>query len=112
MSKVSNRSKRLRKKLYQGEFTVLGFDFSCKINLDSASDYELFFDQFADFVDTENLFVSLDANEEQFEGFVTSGDRYSNATEEHRKAVEKALSSYAIVTDVNVSELVNAHYAS
>jgi len=96
--------------MYLGEFSIMGFEFSCKINLDSEAEYEVFFDQFADFVDGKNLFVSLDANEELFEGFVTSGDRYGNASEEHRKAVEQALSSYAIVSEVTVGELINAYY--
>jgi len=97
--------------LYQGEFTILGFEFACKINLDSEADYEAFFDQFADFIDTNNLFVSLDANREQFEGFVTSGDRYGSATQEQQKALEQALSSYAIVSDITIGELVDAYAA-
>ena len=61
MSKTNNRSKRLQKKLYLGEFSILGFEFSCKINLDSVTEYEAFFDHFADMAHNNNLFVSLEA---------------------------------------------------
>lgn len=104
------RSKRLRKKLYLGEFAIMGFEFSCKINLDSEVDYEQFFDSFADLADSRNLFVSLDNVEEVFEGFVTSGERYGSAKEEDRKAIEEILSANKIVSDVVIGELVDAYY--
>jgi uncharacterized protein YggL (DUF469 family) len=110
MTKDIVRSKRLRKKLYLAEFAIMGFEFSCKINLDSEAEYEQFFDSFADLVDSKNLFVSLDNVEQVFEGFVTSGERYGSATAEDRKAIEDILNSYKVVSDVVMGELVDAYY--
>jgi uncharacterized protein YggL (DUF469 family) len=110
MSNKNNRSKRLRKKLYVGEFSILGFEFSCNINLDSVSDYEGFFDQFADMAHNQNLFVSLEAVDDHFEGFATSGERYDSATDEDRKIIEKTLNDSSIVSNVVVGELIDAHH--
>ena len=46
MTNKTLRSKRLRKKLYLEEFAILGFEFSYTINLDSAEEYETFFEGF------------------------------------------------------------------
>lgn len=110
MSNVIKRSRRLRKKLYLDEFAIMGFEFSCKIDLSEEADYGAFFDNFAGQVEDRNLFVSLDGNEDLFEGFVTSGDRYGSATEDDRQAIEKALSEYKIVSDVTIGPLVDACY--
>lgn len=102
------RSKRLRKKLYLEEFAILGFEFSYTINLDSAEEYETFFEGFINVIDERNLFIGLDSYPGKFQGFVTSGERYGNATEDDRKAVLAALESSKLVSDVSVGELVDA----
>ena len=104
------RSKRLRKKLYLGEFAIMGFNFSCKINLDSEADYELFFDNFADLADARNLIISVDGEKDVFEGFVSSGDRYGSTTEEDRKAIEDMLTAEKIISEVVVGSMVDAFY--
>ncbi|MGK0442775.1 MAG: hypothetical protein ACJA0N_002594 [Pseudohongiellaceae bacterium] len=110
MSNEIVRSRRLRKKLYLDEFAILGFEFSCKIDLKSEQEYDNFFDAFADQADKRELFVSIDGSEGQFEGFVTSGERYSSATEDDRQALQETLASFSIVSDVVVSPLVDAFY--
>ena len=107
MAKEVVRSRRLRKKLYVGEFAILGFDFTCKINIDSDAEYETFLEAFADVADSRNLFISLDNEEEMFEGFVTSHDRYGSATDEDRAAIDAILTEQSIVSDVVVSKLVD-----
>ncbi|GAL15006.1 hypothetical protein JCM19233_6020 [Vibrio astriarenae] len=37
---AKNRTRRLRKKLYVDEFAVLGFGFSCQVDIDSDTGYE------------------------------------------------------------------------
>ncbi|WP_019529683.1 50S ribosome-binding protein YggL [Dasania marina] len=110
MSKEVVRSRRLRKKLYLDEFAILGFEFTCTINTESDADYEQFFDSFADVVEGRDLFVSLDGEHDKLTGFVSSGGRYSSATEEDRKAIEEALNSYSIMSDVTIGQLVDACY--
>ena len=86
MTTTPNRTRRLRKKLYLDEFAILGFEFSCKIDLSSEADYDQFFEGFADLIDSRDLFVGIDGDDGLFEGFVTAGERYGSASEEDRKA--------------------------
>jgi uncharacterized protein YggL (DUF469 family) len=110
MSNEIVRSRRLRKKLYLDEFAILGFEFSCKIDEVSEEDYDAFFDAFADQAEKRDLFVSIDGQEHQFEGFVTAGNRYGSASEDDRKAMEETLAAFNIVSDVVVGPLVDAFY--
>ena len=110
MSNEIVRSRRLRKKLYLDEFSILGFEFSCKIDEVPEQDYDAFFDAFADQAEKRDLFVSIDGQDNQFEGFVTSGNRYGSATEDDRKAMEETLAAASIVSDIVVGPLVDAFY--
>ena len=107
MTKEVVRSRRLRKKLYVGEFAIMGFDFSCKIDIKSEGEFEAFLEAFSDAAESRNLVISLDNVDELFEGFVTSHDRYGSATEEDRAAIEAVLSAHSIVSDVIVSKLID-----
>lgn len=110
MSEKTTRNRRIRKKLYLDEWAILGFEFSCKLSEASEEEYELFFNSFAELVNEKQLYISLDNDSESFEGSVTSSERYGNATEEDRAAVEALLNSHAIVSDVKVGGLVDAFY--
>ncbi|MFT4938788.1 MAG: hypothetical protein ACI88A_001818 [Paraglaciecola sp.] len=110
MSEKTSRNRRIRKKLHLDEWAILGFEFSCKLALASEADYEVFFNGLAELIKTQHLHISLDNDGELFEGKVTSGDRYGNATEEDRAAIEAALNSNAIVNEVKVGALVDAFY--
>ena len=109
MAKEIGRSRRLRKKLYVGEFAIMGFEFTCKVNidLDTAPQFEELLDAFDKVAEEKNLLISLDNDDEQFEGFVTSYDRYGSATEEDKAAIEAVLLAHSIVSDVEVSKLVD-----
>jgi uncharacterized protein YggL (DUF469 family) len=110
MSEKISRKRRIRKKLHLDEFAILGFQFSCKLAVASEADYEVFFNNLTELVNTQHLFINLDNDGELFEGFVTSADRYGNATEEDRESVEAGLNSHTIVSEVKVSRLVDAYY--
>lgn len=110
MSEQPNRNRRLRKKLYLEEFAILGFEFSFKLTEASDEQYESFFECFAELVNNEELYIGLDNISELFEGSVTSTDRYGNATEENRTAIETFLNDQAIISDVKVGALVDAFY--
>ena len=88
----------------------MGFEFTCKINVEDDAEYEKFFDSFADLIDARNLFVGIDGDDHVLEGFVTSGDRYGSATDEDRKVIEETLSAQKIISDVVVAKLVDAFY--
>jgi uncharacterized protein YggL (DUF469 family) len=110
MSEQPNRSRRLQKKMYMGEWAILGFEFNFKLTEASDEEYELFFNSLEALVNTEELYISLDNNSETFEGSVTSAERYTSATEENRAAIEALLNSHAMVSDVKVGDLVDAFY--
>ncbi|MDN4504006.1 YggL family protein [Alteromonadaceae bacterium BrNp21-10] len=110
MSEKTTRNRRIRKKLYLDEFAILGFEFSCKLAVASEEEYEQFFNNFAELVNSNHLYITLDNDSEIFEGSVTSADRYGNAVEEDRAAIESLLTSNAIVSDVKVGPLVDAFY--
>ena len=110
MSEKISRNRRIRKKLYLDEWAILGFDFNCKLSVAAEADYALFFDSLAELVNSHHLYINLDNDGELFEGFVTSADRYGNATEEDRATIEAALNSHSIVSEVKVGPLVDAFY--
>ncbi|MCG6234222.1 YggL family protein [Vibrio furnissii] len=107
---TTNRSKRLRKKLYVGEFQVLGFAFSCKVNADDDTQYDVLLDSFIDFIESRNLVMGGGANHESFDGFVVAEGRYDSATDEDRAAVEKWLSEQAMCSQVQVEALVDINH--
>ena len=110
MSAQPIRNSRQQKKMYLGEWAILGFEFN--FNLTEASDeqYELFFNNLEELVNTQGLYISLDNNSERFEGTATSAERYGSATEQDRAAIEALLNSHDIVSEVKVGGLVDAFY--
>ena len=110
MSVQPSRTKRLQKKMYLGEWAILGFEFSFKLTEASEEQYEQFFNSLEALVNSEELYISLENDNESFQGSVTSAERYGNTTEENRAAVEALLNNNAIVSEVNVGVLVDAFY--
>ncbi|MGR5120929.1 YggL family protein [Vibrio astriarenae] len=106
---AKNRTRRLRKKLYVDEFTVLGFGFSCQVDIDSDSGYEAILNNFFDFLESRNLVMGGGANQHSFDGFVIGEGRYDSATDEDREAVEEWLSARSECSDVKVSELLDSN---
>ncbi|QUJ70467.1 DUF469 family protein (plasmid) [Photobacterium sp. GJ3] len=106
---TKNRSRRLRKKLFSGEFTVYGFAVNCRMTEHSETDYEEFIDEFIDLVESQNLIVGGGSSQEQFDCFVVSNNRYDSPTEKERLVIERWLLSNPIFAEVNVGELVDAN---
>jgi uncharacterized protein YggL (DUF469 family) len=110
MSQEITRNRRQRKKMHLDEWAILGFEFSCTLDKASEADYGLFFDSLEELVSTQHLYMTIENDSETFEGFVTSADRYGNATEEDRTSVETLMNSHKIVKDVKIGKLVDAFY--
>ena len=110
MSEQPVRNRRLQKKMYLGEWAILGFEFSFTLTEASEEQYELFFNSLETLVNTEELYISLDNNSERFEGTATSAERYGSATEKDRAAIEALLNSHDIVSEVKVGGLLDAFY--
>ncbi len=110
MQKLSlkNKSKRVQKKLYLGEFAVYGFEVSGKIAQES--EFDDFFDNFIDFIESRNLCFGGGYTKSHFDGFITHIERYASAREDDRQEIEKWLSSQSNVMDTVIGSLVNANY--
>jgi len=107
-----NRSRRLRKKLYLDEFSILGFDFTCQLAFKDEAELDDFFCEFIDFIESKNLHVSGGSDNESFDGFVTSMGRYESATEDDRTTVINWLSNQEKVSELIVGELEDAAYGA
>jgi uncharacterized protein YggL (DUF469 family) len=107
---AKNRSKRQRKKMYVDEFSVIGFGFQGRFNADSDEQLDPFFDGLVELLNTRDLMISGGNNEDFFEAYLSSNDRYGSATEEDRTAVTEWLNAQKRISDVVVAELSDAYY--
>jgi uncharacterized protein YggL (DUF469 family) len=110
MSEQPTRNRRLQKKMYLGEWAILGFEFSFKLAEASDEQYELFFNSLEEVVNNKELYISLHNDSELFEGSATSAERYGSATEEDRTSIETLLNSHDMVSEVKVGSLLDAFY--
>lgn len=106
----SNKSRRLRKKLYLDEFAIFGLEFSCELNLKNEEDFDSFLDQFIDFIESRNLCMGGGGNTESFDGFICSDHRYGSASSEDRDAISGWLELNKSTSNVVVGQLVDANY--
>lgn len=107
---IHNKKKRLRKKLYLGEFAVYGFQFECKVNSNTEEELDKFLDDVIDLVESRELVVVGGGNSDNFDMFVCSSYRYGSVTEEDRNAFTKWLSNHSLVSEMTISELVDVNY--
>lgn len=107
----AKRNRRLRKKLFSGEFAVQGFAFDCKLNHQNDEQFFAFLDQLIDFTEQHQLFFGASGGyDSYFEGFVMSEVRYQSATEQDRELVSAWLKARSDVTDLNVATLRDAYH--
>jgi len=104
------RSRRLRKKLFVDEFAVYGFEVTITFADFDENTFDAFLDEIVEFVVSKNLIIGGGGGVDEFEGFISSNDRYGSATEEDRNAVSSWLEGQSIIQSVEVSELVDANY--
>ncbi len=106
---ATNRSRRLRKKLYLDEFKVLGFAFSCRLDLMKQDEFDPIIDEFLTHIEARNLVMGGGADLKTFDGFIVPERRYDSATEEDRKSVQTWLSNHRACFDVIVGPLIDAN---
>lgn len=107
--KVDNKKRRIQKKLFLGEFAMLGFELSCETNIDDFDRYDAFVDDFIDYIDTLGLCFG-GGGLELFEGFLCATERYVDVTEEQKAQVTAWLEARDEVKSVQTSDLVDANY--
>ncbi|MDN3696225.1 MULTISPECIES: YggL family protein [Vibrio] len=109
LDKLDNKNRRIRKKLYLGEFAILGFDVSCKTSITDFDSYDKFVDEFIDYIDGINLCFG-GGGLELFEGFLCSTERYKSVTEEEQAQVIAWLEAREEVKEAVAGPLVDANY--
>lgn len=108
LDKIDNKSRRIRKKLFLGEFAILGFEISCETDINDFDRYETFVDEFVDYIDSLGLCFG-GGGLGLFEGFLCSTERYGDATEEQKAQVLAWLEARPEVKSVQAGELVDAN---
>ncbi|WP_199450346.1 YggL 50S ribosome-binding family protein [Vibrio harveyi] len=109
LDKIDNKNRRLRKKLFLGEFAILGFEISCETDINDFDRYDAFVDEFIDYIDGLDLCFG-GGGLELFEGFLCSTERYGSATEEQKAQVVAWLEVRPEVSSAKAGELVDANY--
>ncbi|WP_186176259.1 YggL 50S ribosome-binding family protein [Vibrio jasicida] len=109
LDKIDNKNRRLRKKLFLGEFAILGFEISCETDINDFDRYDAFVDEFIDYIDGLSLCFG-GGGLELFEGFLCSTERYESATEEQKAQVLAWLQARPEVSSAKAGELVDANY--
>lgn len=104
------KKRRLRKKLYLGEFAVLGFEFSCTLNLDTEDAFDSWLDQLIEFIERRDLCMGGSGDTNSFSGFICSAHRYKSAIDDDREAVKNWLESSGVASNVVIGGLVDAYY--
>lgn len=110
LDKVDNKSKRLRKKLYLGEFAVFGFQVQCSLACQTDTDYDQFSDELISWMEARDLSTVCGASHGRCDAFVMPEARYGSPTEQDRTELQSWLAQHPMVTEVHVGELVDLTY--
>lgn len=105
-----NRSQRLEKKLYVGQYAVLGFEVSFKFTDIDEQTFDTFFSELMAFVDSRQLILGGAGGTEHFVVYVSHYGRYTSATEQDRNAFEQWLSERSFIIESRVDALSDAYY--
>ncbi|WP_343847061.1 50S ribosome-binding protein YggL [Bowmanella denitrificans] len=103
-----NKSRRLRKKLYLGEFTVLGMDLDCSL---AGEDEDVWVDAFLDWLESQHLCFGGGVGAGQVSGYICAKGRYDSVTQAQWQLLHDWLSAQRHIKNVVLSSLNNAWYA-
>jgi uncharacterized protein len=106
----AQKSRRLQKKLYLGEFAVIGFEFSVSLANFDESQFETFFDGLIAFIESRDLEIGGGGSKDNFNGYIAPNARYGKTTDEDRKALEDFLKTQEGVSDIKIEPLSDAYY--
>ncbi|GKT12173.1 MAG: hypothetical protein ISEC1_P1148 [Thiomicrorhabdus sp.] len=109
LAKIDNKKRRIRKKLYLGEFAIKGFEVTCNIGIEDGDEFEAFLNDFIDLAVKHNL-VLAGSGEDEFDGFIYSSNRYGSVTEEQRTEIEAWLTKHPKISKVDAGKLVDVVY--
>jgi|GEM_PF-365738 len=110
--KAPQRSKRLRKKLFQDEFATFGFELECEFKSDLTDEtISQFIDSFfIDAINAESLVFGGGLSSKRLSGFIGSNKRYGSATEADKAKLLAWLKAQPQVGTVELGEIIDANY--
>ncbi|CAD5108061.1 YggL 50S ribosome-binding family protein [Zestomonas carbonaria] len=109
--RLRRMKRRLRKKLYLGEFQEYAFELKAtfKAPLDEPT-LDALLDAFIDTVETRQLCFIGGFDPQWLDGTLVADQRYRSPSEDDRKAINDWLLARPEVASVETSELFDAHY--
>ncbi len=110
--KAPQRSKRLRKKLFQDEFATFGFELECEFKDDISEEViSQFVDSFfIDAINAEGLAFGGGLSSKRLSGFVGSNQRYGSTSEADKAKLLAWLKAQPQVASVTLGEIIDANY--
>ncbi|MFT6909798.1 MAG: hypothetical protein ACJAS1_006525 [Oleiphilaceae bacterium] len=105
----ASKSRRLRKKLYLDEFSVLGFELS--FDFVSDENFNSFLAELIDLIESRELILG-GGGLKPFNAFIFSEYRYKSATYGDRNAVKDWLVENDSVENIIINPLVDANYGT
>lgn len=111
INSLKNKSRRLRKKLYLGEFAVTGFELHFTFSAIDAEDYDRILNAFIEQVESRHLCIGGGADKQGNAAFfVVPFSSVGKATEEDRATLTAWLKAQHSISNVQVGQLVDANY--
>ncbi|KXF82231.1 50S ribosome-binding protein YggL [Enterovibrio coralii] len=104
----SQRSRRLRKKLYLDEFAVFGFVLTLKLNTDDDEALDHFIESLADYAESRHLLVG-GGGMTNIELVIGSALRYGSATEQDRESIKAWIEERDEAELVELGPLLDLH---
>lgn len=110
--KAPQRSKRLRKKLFQDEFATFVFELECEFKDDITEEViSQFVDNFfIDAINAQGLAFGGGLSSKRLSGFVGSNKRYGSTTEADKAKLLAWIKAQPQVASVTLGEIIDANY--
>lgn len=110
LDKVDNKSRRIRKKLYLGEFAVYGMQLRCQLSCETDQEYDQFTDELMAWLEARELCCICGASNGICDAVIMPESRYGKPSEADREALTQWLSEQSQVTGVELGELIDLNY--
>ncbi|MBV7316796.1 50S ribosome-binding protein YggL [Shewanella sp. NIFS-20-20] len=110
LDKIDNKSKRLRKKLYLGEFAVFGFQLQCQLSCQTEAEYDQFTDELFAFLEAHELCTVCGASNGRCDAIVLPEARYGAPQPAAIDALAAWLAAHPMVSAPELGQLQDLTY--